>query len=320
MPENTTPDFSELKHHLTTCKNVLIVTHQFPDMDGMGACLALYEYLNAHDKKAVVWSSQELGKDFKFLRYAHHVQHKYPSDFKFDTLFVLDASHFNRVKNHQLITYDPDKVTVINIDHHPDNSLFGDINIVPHLSSVGEIMTLFFQAIKADITPTMATSLYAAMSFDTGRFGHNNVTSQTLRLASLLLESGADNFEITQHLDENKSPEDFQLVKYAIENLVVNEDLGYVYTHIPNIYAESHFKVIDFIRLLTGIDIFLVFQEIGTKKVKVNLRSKTKFDVSTFAQKFGGGGHKRASGILVEKPLEATKKEILDELVNDLTS
>lgn len=319
MLELSTPEVNALLAHLPRCKKALIVTHQYPDMDAIGSCVAFYEYLVSQGVEVRVWSAQEVGRDFKFLKYSSNIVNEYPSEFKFDTLFVLDASHLTRVKNYHLIKFKPEDVTVVNIDHHPDNSLFGNINIVTPISSVGEIMTLILTTLNAKISPTMATALYAAISFDTGRFAHNNVTAQTMRLASTLLDAGADNFEITQAMDENKSPEDFQLVRLAIENLVCNADLGYVYTFIPNLYSENHFKVIDFIRLLSGFDIFIVFQEIGNKRVKVNLRSRIKFDVSEFAQKFGGGGHKRASGILMEGTLKDIKKNILDDLAEILS-
>lgn len=317
--ELSTTEVNALFDHLPRCKKALIVTHQFPDMDAIGSCLGLYEYLVSRGVEVRVWSAQELGRDFKFLKYSSNIVSAYPSEFKFDTLFVLDSSHLSRVRHHHLIKYDPSTVTVINIDHHPDNSLFGDINIVTPISSVGEIITRLLTTLNATFTPTMATALYAAISFDTGRFAHNNVTSQTLKMAANLLDAGADNFEITQCIDENKSPEDFQLVRLAIENLVCNPDLGYVYTSIPNMYSENHFKVIDFIRLLGGFDIFIVFQEIGNRRVKVNLRSKVDFDVSDFAQKFGGGGHKRASGILMEGSLKDIQKAILDDLAEILS-
>jgi bifunctional oligoribonuclease and PAP phosphatase NrnA len=320
MPTQEIPNKDQLFEHLPKCENALIVTHQFPDMDAIGSCLALYEYLEELGIHTVVWSSQELGKDFQFLNKASDVLSKYPSEFQFDTLFVLDASHLNRVKNHQLIKIDPETVTVINIDHHSDNSHFGDINVISEISSVGEIMTLLLTELKATITPTIATALYAAISFDTGRFGHNNVTSQTLRLAATLLDAGADNFFVTQHIDENKSPEDFKLVRLAIEHLVTNHELRFVYTVIPNQYTGSHFKVIDFIRLLGDFDIFIVFQEIGPKKVKINIRSKNDFDVSEFAQRFGGGGHKRASGILIEEPVAKAKKTVIDELTKSIST
>ena len=115
-------------------------------------------------------------------------------------------------------------------------------------------------------------------------------------------------------MDENKSLEDFNLISLAISRAKLNKALSYVYTTIPIQSNKTTVKVIDFIRLLKGFEVILVFQEIEKKKVKISLRSKKETDVSAFASQYGGGGHKKASGILIKESLEASVKTIIPAL------
>ena len=157
----------------------------------------------------------------------------------------------------------------------------------------------------------MATCLYAAISFDTGRFAYSNVTEKTLETASKLVKIGANPYLITQTMEENKSEKDFQLIKIAIDNLIINKHAGFAYTTIPKKSPKGSVKIIDLIRQLKDIDLLIVFQELQSKLVKVNLRSKSQVNVSKLAQQFGGGGHDRAAGILFNKDLETCQAELI---------
>lgn len=301
---------------IANSKKVLIVTHEFPDLDAIGSSLGLFHYLESLSKEVVVWTAQTLDSTFAFLPGIQNIQHIYPSDFKYDTLFVLDASHLTRVRGYQQLN--TDSAHIVNIDHHPDNSLFGHVNIMHTLSSVGELLYWLFKRSSIDISEDMATCLYAALSFDTGRFAYSSVTSDTHLAASHLVGSGAKPYPIFQKMDENKSVVDFELIRLGIERLVSLPNDGIVFTTLPKDSPDSKIKMIDVIRQLEGYDVVLVFQELDSNNVKVNLRSKSRFDVSAFAQQFGGGGHKMASGIFTHGALMDVVNKIIPALQDAL--
>jgi bifunctional oligoribonuclease and PAP phosphatase NrnA len=314
------PDYiADIQDHLSRAKKILIVTHEFPDIDAIGSSLALYHQLLIQGYKVKIWTAQPLNHTFDFLPAVHNIVHPYPKDFDYDTVCVLDSSHFTRVRHHHKIPAD-DK-TIINIDHHSDNSHFGDANLVLDISSVGELLFHLFKGMDWTITPEMATCLYAAISFDTGRFAYSNTKTETLLAASELIQAGANSYKIFQAMDENKNKADFDLMKLGFENCTTLDDCGIAYIKIPSQRdSESTIKLIDVIRQLGGYKVVLVFQEVDRKKVKVNLRSKSDFDVSAFAQRFGGGGHIMASGIFMEESLEDAEKMIIDALREEIES
>ncbi|MBI59832.1 hypothetical protein CL657_01280 [bacterium] len=303
-------DYHQFNNHIKSSKQILITAHQYPDTDALGSCISLAEALS-EDKTVKVWITKGDAKEWEYLPKPSYVEKDFPHDFKFDTCIVCDCSNLERVDQHEHIQNSAHSFTTINIDHHADNNFFGDINLVKSISSVGELLFEMFTELGIPISPMMATCLYAAISFDTGRFAYSNVTNKTLTSASQLVTLGANPHHITQSMEENKSERDFQLIKIAIDNLVINKNQGFAYTTIPKKSPKGSIKIIDFIRQLKDIDLLIVFQELQSKLVKVNLRSKSDVNVSKIAQQFGGGGHNKAAGIVFNKDLETCQLELL---------
>ena len=298
---------------LSSYQGILIVTHQDPDLDAIGSCLALHFYLESLSIPHTISVLDSLAPSLSFLPDIHCIHNSFPDLTSIDTLIVLDCSDISRVKGYEALDLAQFN-TVINIDHHPDNTLFGTVNIMEPLSSVGEMLYHLFRSLNWKISSSAATALYAAIIFDTGRFLFSNVTSETLSAASELVSSGADSYSIPQQLYETKSKDTFDLIQYALKNLIVSEDYGYAHTSLPSSMAQIDYKVIDLIRQLGGPEIFFVAQELDSSKVKINLRSKSDFDVSLFSKQFGGGGHKKASGILMQGSLDKVVSSLCQAL------
>jgi bifunctional oligoribonuclease and PAP phosphatase NrnA len=303
--------------HIGDAKKILITAHKNPDTDAIGSCLALAHYFSSELKKDIkIWIKESV-KEFEFLPSKQFFENKFPKEFKFDTLIVCDCSSLERVNHVSFITDAQHDFTTINIDHHPDNTKFGDINVVSKISSVGELLYLMFTALDWKISSQIATCLYAAISFDTGRFAYSNVTDDTLLAASKLKQFGANPYEIYQALEENKTENDFQLIKLAIDNLVVLKEYSLAYTTIPKNSPRGSVKVIDFIRQLKNVELFIVFQELRSNLVKVNLRSKYNTNVTKIAGHFGGGGHNRAAGIVFESEITQCKLELIEHIKSE---
>ncbi len=291
-------------------KSILLVAHKAPDLDAIGSILAMYQQLIRLNHQVHIWSSDCLLTDFSWLPESTHIQTNLPKT-PFDTLMVLDSSNLERVSDYEKL--DLSNKTIINIDHHADNNQFGDINITGPISSVGERLCNLFTSYNWPITPAIATCLYAAILYDTGRFLFSNTTAKTLKEASQLIEKGADAYAIGQHIYENKSEASFECLKIALNNMCFNKENSYVYTILPKTIEQKE-KTIDTIRQLKEADIAIVFHEQDNNVVKINLRSKHMFNVSKFAAHFGGGGHPKASGITMTGTLEDVRDNVLAQL------
>jgi phosphoesterase RecJ-like protein len=68
---------------------------------------------------------------------------------------------------------------------------------------------------------------------------------------------------------------------------------------------------VDYPRSIEGVEVGLLFRTIARKGIKVSFRSNGEVDVNTLARRFGGGGHIRASGALVEGRLDDVQREVI---------
>ena len=309
----TTLNFTKFKEYIDKKpKGVIITAHQDPDLDAIGSCLALHFQLDRLGILNTIWLADKIHKHNSILPESYVITKTIENIDNYDTLLICDCSNTGRVK--QFDKYDFSKMTTINIDHHADNALFGDINIFEKTSSVAELLFDTFKELNWPISKEIANCLYAGLIFDTGRFLHSNTTAKTVKIGGELIELGANSFKLAQQIFESQSLATFKIIEIGLKHLVTNPELRYAYTKLPFGFPFQHFKIIDFIRQLGDYDIFIVFTEIAPNEVKINLRSRGKFNVMSFAQDFGGGGHEKASGIFMKRALDETISTIITRL------
>ena len=198
----------------------------------------------------------------------------------------------------------------VNIDHHHDNSRFGDVNLVdPEASSTGEVLRDVFGELGVELTPELAEPLYVALVTDTGRFQYANTTPKALRLAAELVEAGADVHKVFQDVYENVQFAKLKLLARALERAQVYEGGGLVVSYLlrddfaevgaVEPYSEG---IIDFLRAVEGADMAALIREPprgGSPARRVSLRaSHDELDVSAIARASGGGGPPPGSGLL----------------------
>jgi phosphoesterase RecJ-like protein len=211
---------------------------------------------------------------------------------------------------------------VVDIDHHHDNSRFGEVNlIVDDASSTAEIVRDLVRELDVQLTPAIALPLYVGLVTDTGRFQYTNTTPKALELAAELVEAGADVHGVFRHVYETVQFAKLKLLARALERaqlfeggrLVVSyllkDDFGAVGAEEP--YSEG---IIDHLRSVEGAEMVALIREPPRNEGparRVSLRSShDEVDVSAIARQAGGGGHRQAAGFSSEKSIA----EIIDFL------
>lgn len=205
---------------------------------------------------------------------------------------------------------------VLNIDHHPDNKRYGDVNwIVPTASATGEMVYDLLVALGLPITPAIATNLYTAIHTDTGSFRYSNTTPKTLRAAADLVACGADPAHVASCLYETRAPGNLKLLGELLQQVEVSPDGRVAWLCLsPGSVAESFVEAEDLVtypRSLAGVEVSLLLREVGDGSVKVSLRAKGGVNVGRLAARFGGGGHANAAGCTIEGALERARSLIL---------
>jgi bifunctional oligoribonuclease and PAP phosphatase NrnA len=284
----------------------LLTAHESPDGDALGSLLAMHAILEQLGKDSVMFlASKEfpLPIEYRFLP-LEEVFHEAPADVADRVVVFLDCGNIDRMPVEWLQEH---KGPVLNVDHHHDNTRFGDVNLVDvDASSTAEIVYALARDLGARITPDIASALYVGLVTDTGRFMYENTNVGAHRMAAELIEAGVDVQDIYRRLYERVPLEKLRLIARALEKVERHEDCALAITYIAaEDYAATGASevltegVIDYVRAIEGTDVAAVVRDKtddGRAARKVSLRSTDDLDVSAIAREHGGGGHPRAAG------------------------
>src|ERR671930_1665886 len=299
-PQTTASELSAVADAIREHDRFLLTTHENPDGDALGSLLATklaFDQLGK-DTVMVLHGDAPLPGEYRFMPLAE-LQRRWPDDVSERVLFALDCANESRIADPEVLGRVP---LSIDLDHHHDNSRFGDLNlIVSDASSTGEVLRDLFRELDVELTPDIAEALYIALVTDTGRFQYTNTSPKTLRLAADLVEAGADVHRVFQGVYENVQFAKLKLLARALERAQVYEGGSVVGSYRLRIdfrevgaaepYSEG---IIDFLRAVEGADMAVLIREPprsdGPAR-KVSLRANAdELDVSAIARKSGGGG------------------------------
>lgn len=304
----------------------LVTTHENPDGDALGSLLAATLALRQLGKDAQMYlaGSVPLPREYAFMD-LRELRRSLPADATERIVLALDCANRRRLGADTAFL---DRArTVIDVDHHHDNTRFGDLNLVaPDASSTGEILRDLLDELGVELTPEIAEALYIAVVTDTGRFQYANTTPKALRLAAELVEAGADVHRVFQGVYENVSFAKLKLLARALDRAEVYEGGRLIVsillrTDFERVGAEEPFAegIIDYLRAVEGTDMVALIREPPTvdgPTRRVSLRTTAEdIDVSEIARKSGGGGHRQAAGFSSELPVGEITAFIVREFV-----
>lgn len=293
----------------------LVCMHVDPDGDTTGSASALCAMLEKLGKKFSMFCSGRIPEVYKFLKFSDKVSSFIDDSAKYDAIVALDCADSKRIPGFDRIK----KLSglVINIDHHADNTKFGDINFIKQCSSTGELVYNLSKKLGIELDADMATSIYSAIVTDTGNFKYDNATAKVFKIAAALVEAGADPHDIAIKIYESKTRSEMKILAKALEKTETIIDGQVAYTWLTKGEIESTgaldeemSSIADRIRALKGVDVAIFLREMSDGKVKVNLRSKQR-NIQIVAKELGGGGHQRASGIVMDGPVEEARDKLL---------
>jgi phosphoesterase RecJ-like protein len=293
----------------------LVVTHENPDGDALGSLLALKLGLDRLGKHSAMYvgGDSAIPQEYSFLDLTQ-VGRELPPDAAERVLLAVDCANASRMGAAQeLIGRAP---LVVDIDHHHDNSRFGNVNlVVPDASSSGEIVRDVLRELGVELTPEIAEALYVALVTDTGRFQYSNTTPKALRLAAELVDAGVDVQRVFQGIYESVEFAKLKLLARALERaqlyeagrLVVSSLLrsDFAELGVGEEYAEG---IIDYLRSVDGAEMAATIREPpepADARRRVSLRAASdELDVSAIARQRGGGGHRQAAGFSSSESIE----------------
>jgi phosphoesterase RecJ-like protein len=304
---NTTREVAEF---LKTLERVAVTTHVGADGDAIGASAALVRLMRSLGAAAVFCHAEEVPNYLRWLL-PDEAFRELPEG---HDLLVVDTSRADRTG-----VPIPEAGARLNLDHHEDNPLYAEFNLVnPGAAASAEIVADLYAELGVPVDKEAAEALYAGIRTDTGDFRFRNISPRAHEMVADLLRAGVVPAEVHERINRRGSVQQLNIVGVSLANarrygevlISTVDNSDYARTGATELDSK---EAIDQLRSVEGVDVVAHLREVpeGTKG---SLRSET-VDVGEIARRFGGGGHKLAAGYTRRgmRPLEA-KEELLDVL------
>jgi bifunctional oligoribonuclease and PAP phosphatase NrnA len=293
----------------------LMLGHVHPDADVLGTLLALGAALESSGWSVLLGGPHPVPPVLSFLPGADRYQTLKELPGSFDLVVLTDCPDPSRTEG--LIDQARRRTsTIVNIDHHPDNRAYGDVNwVVPEAAATGELVHDLIRALGFPLTADVATNLFTAIHMDTGSFRYSNVTPRTFRVAAALVEAGAKPAVVSNRIYEQRPPDALHQLARVLARVQVSEDgriawLALPRDTVPAAFVEAE-DLVNYPRSIGSTRVAALLREAEDGAVKVSLRAKGDVAVNRIAARFGGGGHPNAAGCVVRGTLAGVTDQVL---------
>jgi phosphoesterase RecJ-like protein len=322
----------EARHHaifgsrLEGRRRFLLTTHVNPDGDAIGSEVGLARFLRARGAQVRIVNQDPTPETLRFLEgdgleIEVYDEARHAGAFAdAEVLVLLDNSapdRFGRLEQGLLALAGK----TFCIDHHPTRGTPWASTIIDDAScATAEIIFELVITMGWRPDPAAAEALYVGIATDTGVFRFNSTTPRAHEIAAELLRAGVHPARAYQEIYERNSPAYTRLLGQALASLRLDAGGAVASVRITRaMLAAEDGDGVDTSEMTTallamdGVRVALLFRELPGGRIKVSLRSKGELDVHRLASGFGGGGHRNASGIVLDGHLDEISERIIDE-------
>lgn len=305
----------------------LVVSHVNPDGDAISSTLAVGMLLQGLNKTYTMANSDSIPGKLNCLPGYERVLRvgDYSGERRqYRYVIAVDCADFARIGEARE-WFDPQAV-ILNIDHHPTNDCFGSIQLIrASAAATVELLTELADRLGAEWNKELAECVYTGLLTDTGGFRYANTSPYVMSIASRMLEYGAPGHQLAEHLLERIAFSHILLLKRSLATLTfeANNRICWIAVTARDIVEtganhEDLEGLVNYPRNIEGVAVGMLFKEVDSHTVKVSFRSNGDVDVALVAKRIGGGGHVRAAGCTVQKPLAEAISYIIDIVKQEL--
>jgi phosphoesterase RecJ-like protein len=308
-------------------RSFLVLSHVEPDGDAVGSALGLAFLLRAEGRKAQVLLPGGVPEIYRFLPGTSEVGAD-PTDVEVDAeaIVAVDSTSPERLADLEPLLRSG--LPVANVDHHPDNTRFGDPSLVdPTACATSLILWELARDHGFEVGAEAAANLCAGIVTDTGRFTFSNSDARGLRAAADLAERGADVSDIATRVYLTRTPGAVRLLALALSTLELRDEGRIAAVHVTTGMLEETGATPEdsdgfstWARSIEGVQVGLFFRETEDGFTKVSFRSNGGVSIHGVAGRFGGGGHPSAAGARIPLPLAEAKERVLAAVSEHLRS
>jgi len=310
---------------IRNAQTIAVVSHVNPDGDTIGCATAMRLGLLALGKDVTLFCDGKIPDTMHFLPGADMFRRPEENEASFDLMLSVDVSDVKRLGACEALKK-ASRMTA-QIDHHPTNPLFMEINWVNGEAPAACLMILEeLKILGVPLTKEIAECLYTGISTDTGNFAFAATNAECFRAMSELMGAGLPLADLNRILFRVKPKEQMKLLGKALESMTFAGNGKIAVMKLTrkdfedcSALSEHADTVVNYGLDTVGTEMALLAREAGDGKIKFSLRAKEPQRIDDVAQAFGGGGHPQASGITMEGTLNQAVALVLAEMVKKVT-
>jgi bifunctional oligoribonuclease and PAP phosphatase NrnA len=313
----TSPDIARIVDAIRSRHRFVLSSHSRPDGDSIGSQLAMAYALKALDKEAVAINADAAPPPLLAFPGVTDIRIAAEADGPYDAAIIMECGDLARTGVQGLEQY-----FVINIDHHPGNTNYGQINwFNESAAACGEMVFDVVTALGVPLSVEIATHVYLAILTDTGSFHYSNITPRTFEIAGACIAAGVDPVMVARNVYDSNNMGRLKLFGAVLSAMQIDQTGRIAIVYLDHEMAraaggtyEDTEGLINLPLTVKEIQAVVFFKEHEGETYRVSMRSKGDIDIGAIAKQFGGGGHKNAAGCTVTGAIDALQKTFVEKM------
>jgi phosphoesterase RecJ-like protein len=320
------PELDRIVEAIRPRQRFVLSSHSRPDGDSIGSQLAMAFALRALGKHVHVVNHDRAPAPL--LQFpgvpAIEIADRVSGDY--DAAIIMECGDLARTGVAGL-----ERFFVINIDHHPGNTAYGQLNwFDPSAAACGEMVLELVDALGVPLHTEIATHIYLAILTDTGSFHYSSISPRTFDICRRTLEAGVDPVLVARNVYDSNNMGRLKLFGSVLSAMQLDPTGRIAIVYLDHEMAreaggtyEDTEGLINLPLTVKEIEAVVFFKQTDGDEYRVSMRSKGEVDIGAIAKQFGGGGHKNAAGCTVSGPIDALQKtfiERIDQAIQTTTS
>ena len=314
---NNSPEIRQIVDAIRHRQRFVLSSHSRPDGDSIGSQLAMAYALRALGKDVVVVNADAAAGPLMAFPGVAAIAIADHAEGGFDAAIIMECGDLGRTGVKGL-----DRFFVINIDHHPGNTGYGQINwFDPRAAACGEMVFDIVRELGIPLTVEIATHIYLAILTDTGSFHYSNISPRTFDICRETLEAGVDPVLIARNVYDSNNMGRLKLFGAVLSAMQLDATGRIAIVYLDHEMAraaggtyEDTEGLINLPLTVKEIQAVVFFKQVEGDEYRVSLRSKGDIDIGAVAKSFDGGGHKNAAGCTVNGAIDTLQKLFIEKL------
>ena len=314
---NNAPELQQIVDAIRGRRRFVVSSHSRPDGDSIGSQLAMAYALRAIGKEVRVINADPAPPPLMAFPGVPAIEIAARVDGELDAAIIMECGELTRTGVAGL-----DRFFVINIDHHPGNTRYGQINwFDAGAAACGEMVFDLVRALGAPLSLEVATHVYLAILTDTGSFHYSSISPRTFDICRQTLEAGVDPVLVARNVYDSNNMGRLKLFGAVLSAMQIDPTGRIAIVYLDHEMAraaggtyEDTEGLINLPLTVKEIQAIVFFKQVEGDQYRVSMRSKGDIDVGAVAKEFGGGGHKNAAGCTVTGAIDALQKVFLEKI------